>query len=175
MSVLLVDGPSSMRWSGVANTLVARLVAAGDQVRVLLRDAGDEGVVEGLREEGVHVAFGDASNGDLLERAAQGCRSIVLFDPPGDLMDKALEASRFAHVERLIVCARRERDIEALQDGKTGYVWLMGRPKGIVRGGVTWGDYAAAIDAADDLAGDVRLDLDLAVPESWTALGLPPP
>ena len=175
MSLLLVDGPDSMRWSGVANELVDRLIAAEDQVRVLLRESGDAGVVEGLREDGVHVAFGDASNGDLLERAAQGCRTIVLFDPAGELVDKALEAARFAHVERLIVCARSARASPSLSDGGQSYVWLKGRPKGVLRPGLGWADYAAAIDAADDLAGDVKLDLDLEEDEAWAELGLTRP
>lgn len=173
MSLLLVDGPGSQRWGGVANELVDRLVAAGDQVRVLLRAAGDTGVVEGLKEDGVHVAFGDASNGDLLERAAQGCRSIVLFDPSPDLLDKALEAARFASVERLIVCARSAR--RGSMDAAQSFVWLAARPKGTLRPGVAWTDYAAAIDAADDLAGDVKLDLDLEDEGSWEKLGLTRP
>jgi hypothetical protein len=130
-------------------------------------------VVEGLKEDGVHVAFGDPSNGDLLERAAQGCRSIVLFDPSSELLEKALEAARFARVERLIVCARGSRP--GSMDAAQSFVWLAARPKGIVRSGVPWFDYAAAIDAADDLAGDVKLDLDLNVADSWLRLGLTPP
>ena len=176
MSLLLVEGPVIKRWSGVANTLIDRLRAAGDQIRVLLADDGDASVVEGLRDQGVHVAFGDSANGDLMERAAQGCRSIVLFEPNETLRDKAVEAARFARVERLIACAREGRGAEAPEKSAVAsYVWLRGRPKGIVRPGLSWEAYASAVDAADDLAGDVKLDLDLTMAAAWQALGLKAP
>ena len=176
MSLLLVEGPVLTKWSGVANALIDRLRLADDQVRVLLADDGDAGVVEGLREQGVHVAFGDPANGDLMERAAQGCRSIVLFEPNEAMRDKAVEAARFARVERLIACTRAGRASDTPEaDAVASYVWLRGRPKGIVRPGVSWEAFASAIDAADDLAGDVKLDLDLGTAEAWRTLGLEAP
>lgn len=175
MSFLLVDGPALGRWSGVTDAVIERLKAAGDQVRVLVDERDDSEIVERLRRGGVYVALGDASNGDLMERAAQGCRTIVLFDPSSELAAKALEAARFARVERLIVCSKGPRRSEDFDAGEQSFVWLGGRPKGGLRAGVGWEDFAAAVDAADDLAGDVQLDLSLDRAEDWSRLGLTRP
>jgi len=167
MSVLLVAPPGRL-----GRAVVDRLRQQGDEVRVV-----DPEPTSAWRDLGAFVAHGPPDDADLIERAGQSARSIVLFDPSDEVAAACVEAARLARVERVIVCATDTDRVPAtaLEVGGAGYVVL-------IVGGRRWGRrkitdeaIAGAVDAADDLSGDVRLELDLVKPESWVALGLPVP
>jgi len=69
MSATLVTGASGF----VGSALVRKLIAAGHQVRVLLRLASNRRNIEGLP---VEVAPGDLADGRSLESALEGCSAL---------------------------------------------------------------------------------------------------
>lgn len=171
MSILLVALPEDL-----AAATVRRLVAQGDEVRFL---ASDRAGGEFARKLGAFVALGSPENFDLIERAAQNVRTIVFGD--GLLGAEAGEGLFFggknARVGRWIyVCGIPDPALrERMREAEADYVVLATGRKGLL-GGKTPAPTAVAeaIDAADDLAGDVRLELDLNEPEGWTSLLLEP-
>ena len=174
MSVLIIGDELIVR------ATIERLVAEGDEVRVVESDprAGEE-----WRALGAHVAKGAALDADLIERSAQNCRSIVLVDDGrigAESVEEVFEGAALAGVERTIVCTLLGAGIENALRGRSGkYVLLMaGGKRGLLRKAgwvVPSKDLARAIDAADDLGGEVRLELDLSEQAAWRALGLDPP
>ncbi len=163
MSILLVGDPGQE----VAEAVAGRLVREGDQVRAIVE--GDAGPLEAL---GVHVARGDATNGDLIERAAQGARTIVVFEPGSELLEAAIEGASYARVERLVVCASDVPDPAVIGSRVPSFVLLRVPKPRLLGKSLPAERVALAIDAADDLAGEVRLELDLSDPSAWSALGL---
>lgn len=170
MSVLLVglDGE-------LARTLIRRLISQDDEVRVIARPGDD---VDALRSLGAHVARGRRLDADLVERAAQNVRSIVVGAVEPETMAEILEGARFARVERVIVCSHHPQrsSVDLLREASIQYVVLNYRkPRRFRRGSSHTDDYVAlAIDTADDLAGDPRLELDLSSASAAEALGLDP-
>jgi Trk K+ transport system NAD-binding subunit len=165
VSILLVEPPADP-----GHAVVERLLSQGDEVRVVDR-AGSES----WKEVGAHVARGEGTDADLLERAGQHCRSIVLFDPDQEVMETALEAARAARIGRVIVCCTRpiSNVIASLRASGLEYVVLTLASGRMLRRKLEGSSIAAAIDAADDISGhDVRLELDLSRPGSWQELGL---
>jgi uncharacterized protein YbjT (DUF2867 family) len=177
VSVLLVAPAGE-----TGDAVVSRLLEAGDEVRVV-SPPSDE--AERWRARGAHIARGDPRDPDLIERAAQTARSIVTFDDGyggPEILEAALEAAVGAGVERIIVCssgsetyARNRLAGSSLEHlvlltgaARRRRFPLRARP-------VTPGDVAAAVDAADDLAGHPRLVLDLRQRDAWGALNLEPP
>jgi hypothetical protein len=78
---------------------------------------------------------------------------------------------RLAGVERVVVWARASgSDVAAVVESGLDHVILRD-----ARGRVSDHGVAEAVDAADDIAGRVQLDLDLAEPEGWANLRLEPP
>lgn len=147
----------------VGAAVAARLLAAGDQVRTIAR---------GEAPAGVHVAAGDLSDEDLVERACQGVRTIVLGEAAGADAPTALAAAARAGVDRAVL-------VEVAVEVPETMSWvalvvprprLLGRRKGVAAAAV-----AEAVDAADDLAGEPRLVADLGTDEGWRALRLEPP
>jgi hypothetical protein len=174
MSVLLVraNGP-------IGELLVARLVAQDDEVRVVEPAAE---IVPEWEVLGARVARGDDTDADLLERAAQNVRTVVVIDdqagPVGEVIQPVLEASRAAKVDRIVLLAKRPDDAVNDQIASSGLDHvLMHVPKRrlLGRSRISAAAIAEAIDAADDLAGNPRMRLDLGDPAAWTALGLSPP
>ena len=166
MSVLLVAPPPER---GTAT--LKKLVAQGDEVRVVVeRDEAD------LRSKGAHVAVGDPADDDLIERAGQHARTIVVFDADATLLSAALAGADRAGIERVIVVGDRlpSQMAEILSGTALSYVVLRTRRKMLPRRAPSEEAVADAIDAADDLAGNVKLDLDLSRPGDWAALGLSP-
>ena len=169
MSVLVVpDGSGEL-----GRAVVARLLSQGDEVRAIVPAGGEQT----WRELGVHVAVGDPADADLVERAAQSCRTVVLLGKAGtdpEVIASVTEAAFAAGVDRLVVCRGPERaPIPPLDDWKAGYVVLeqvTGRWPRAKR--VPSEVVAQAVDAADDLAGEPRLVVDLNDPGGRAQLGL---
>lgn len=171
MNVLVIEPEGEL---GVV--VVQRLVAEGDDVGVLIPEADDS-----WKELGAYVAVGGADDADLIERAAQHVRSIVLFDPDEADVTATIEGARMAGTPpaRIIVCTEAgDPGTEAvLSESGLEYVELrlpVARRKllGRARAGLDPHDVAAAVSAADDLAGDARMSIDLDTEEGRRRLGL---
>jgi len=162
---------------GLGEPLITHLIAQDDEVRVIEADSGR---VAHWRELGAYVARGDAADADLIERAAQNVRTIVVFDRAHEDLERAIESAiegaSLAGVERIIVCAASvpKSVLELLQKSGIDYVALSSGGRRRVFGGRTVGDttITEAVDAADDLAGPVKLELDLTRPDTWISLGI---
>jgi uncharacterized protein YbjT (DUF2867 family) len=165
VSILLIEPPENP-----GHAVVERLIAQGDEVRVIVRSGP-----ENWKTGGAHVAQGDGTDADLVERAGQDCRTLVLFDPDGEVTESAVEAARAAKIARLIVCCTRPLPhvVETVRSSGLEYVVLTIATSRVLRRKVSGPSIAAAIDAADDISGrDVHLELDLSRPASWRELGL---
>ena len=167
MSVLLVRAYEALRAA-----ISSRLLEQGDEVQAIENDAA-AGVR--LRELGVHVAKGRDLDSDLVERAAQNVRTIVLIDPELSMISDVIEAARFARVDRLVLCGSDDGAREAIRCSGLDHVMLrVPARRGIFKKRLDAASVAEAVDAADDLAGNPRLDLDLSQASAWTRLGLAP-
>ena len=176
MSLVLVEAQGAL---GAA--VVARLVSQGDEVRVVTDDA-DGGAK--WRSLGAHVARGSSVDDDLIERAAQNARSIVVFDRAGnglgEVAKAVLEGARRAHVGRvLVVCRAASGEVfDAVTSSLLDHVVLItggdGGARRLLRRNAGASDdlVAEAVDAADDLAGEPRLVIDMTKPEGLAALRL---
>lgn len=186
MSILLIGAGSAL-----GETLVRRLVGEGDEVRVLILDTED--VEEGgrLADLGAYIATGPELDADLVERAATNCRTIVVIERSGDdtveIVRTAITGGRSAlgtpdEGMRLILCGAPpdEDAVQALRESGIGYVTLRtGRKLAgflpIASARLTDDQVAIAVDAADDIAGEVKLELDLTEEADWKKLKLEPP
>lgn len=158
MSVLLLGiGPE------LAPVLIRRLLEEGDQVRAILPAGSDPAPFSGA-----HVATGDPGDDDLVERAAQGARSVVL----GRGVDVPLEAAARGGVDRVILL---DGDVASAPDGMSCVALVTSRRGFGRRRGPAPAAVAEAVNAADDLAGEPRLVADLTTDDGWRALGLDPP
>jgi hypothetical protein len=171
VSVLLLGVEDAL-----AKATAERLIAQDDEVRIALETPGQG---DAWRARGVHVATGDPTDDDFLWRAFTNVRTVVIGDSDGvgaEVFEVLPGAAKKANVDRLVILAGEP---DALVDGATregiDHVVLRSRKGRIVRRAVEVQDLAAAIDAADDLAGNPRLDLDLWSPAGWEALRLEPP
>jgi uncharacterized protein YbjT (DUF2867 family) len=170
MSILLIRANGR-----IGETLARRLIAQGDEVRVI--EPAEE-LVEAWQELGVKVAPGRDDDTDLIERAAQNVRTTVVVDdeagPARQVIAHVLTGIGAAGVGRLILCARKPHEmlLDAVRTSGLDYVVLTIGGGLLSRTRVPVEDVAEAIDAADDLAGSPRLELDLTKAESWAALGL---
>jgi hypothetical protein len=168
LSVLLI---------GVAGDLPAtvadRLIAQGDEVRTIATDPK----LEDLASHGVRIARGPYLDADLVERSAQNVRTIVLFDADDEVMDAVIEGANAARVERVVLCSGAIPDPvrERLRASGLEYVVLQVPRKGRFRKGVPDEALAEAVDAADDMAGKLRLELDLNESDAWQTLKLEVP
>lgn len=157
----------------VEKVVARRLLAQGDEVRVLL--ARTE-LGPGWVELGAHVAVGDPTDDDLIERAGQQARTLVLFGihaGDGPTVTAALKAAVAADIERLILCvAAADDEVRRLMDASDrSYVILSyGRRLGL-RARAPAALVADAVDAADDLAGQPRLEVDLRDENALDRLG----
>ena len=168
MSILLIGDPGSL-----GEVLVRRLISQDDEVRAIATEAsGDD-----LAGFGVHIARGEDLDADLVERAAQNVRTIISFEPSAEVIDQVVEGARAARVERIVLCAATipEPVRDRLRSSDLDYVVLESPRKGLFRKGVADDALAEAIDAADDMSGRLRLELDLNESASWALLNLVPP
>jgi hypothetical protein len=161
---------------GLGEPLIAHLIAQEDEVRVVEEDSVR---AAHWKELGAYVARGDGGDSDLIERAAQNVRTIVVFERAHEdlvsVVETVLEGAGWAGVERIVVCAPTvpKRVMELLRASRVEYVALATGRRRIV-GGRTASEstITAAIDAADDIAGPVRLELDLNQPDALDSLGI---
>jgi uncharacterized protein YbjT (DUF2867 family) len=177
VSVLLVDVSGEL---GAA--VVSRLVSLADEVGVV---EDDPDAARKWARLGAHVARGDSTDADLLERAAQQVRTVVVAQRAGvalvEVVRAVVEAARLVPGDvRLVVCMQGDDDAEeAIRSSGLDHVILRtAKPRGRLRRRsrrLSVGKVAEAVDAADDLAGHPSLDVDLTVPDGWRALGLDPP
>jgi hypothetical protein len=169
----------------LAGPLIELLMAQGDEVRVV-EDDRNRTVGERWRGYGAKVAWGPADDPDLVERAAQGVRTIVVMERTKvdtvSALRSALEAGRAAGVDRVVLCTTRpsESALRALRSSDMDYVVLeLASPRSRLsrafRREDVWPKFAEAVSAADDLAGSLRLELDLSKPAAWDALHLETP
>jgi uncharacterized protein YbjT (DUF2867 family) len=171
----------------IGTELVRRLVAEGDEVRVVESDPGRAETWSGL---GAYVASGRGDDPDLLERAATNVRTAVVIERKDlDLAETAgslVEAAKLAvgvpeEGVRIVLCSAdpSASAIETIASSGLQYVVLRTRARraGALAGRrtVPAGSVVEAIDAADDLAGEIHLDLDLADPGAWAELRAEPP
>jgi hypothetical protein len=161
VSVLVVE-PDEVNGPAV----VARLVDDGDDVGVIVADpeAGER-----WRSLGAYVAVGSADDADLIERAGQHARSIVLFDASPAVLKAAAEGARMASASpaRIVYLSTSQtRSDDALEESGLEYVLLVVPIKRVGvrrrRSSVAAERVAEAVSAADDLAGEVKLSLNLA-------------
>jgi hypothetical protein len=180
MSVLLINPADEL-----GSALVQRLIAENDEVRVI---SDHPEAAHKWTRLGAHVARGDAEDPDLIERAAQNVRTIVVLqeatDDLNDLVAAVAHGGRLASAEmRLVVCL--EKGEPAVEDivRKSGLDYVLLRTgkssarfmPTIGHRGPRVGALVEAIDAADDIAGNPKLDLDLTTAEAWRSLGVEPP
>jgi Trk K+ transport system NAD-binding subunit len=168
VSILVVGAAGEL-----GEAVIARLVEQGDQVRVI--ESSSDAAMR-WRTAGAHVARGDSTDDDLVERAAIGARTLVVLSDARTI-GPVLDGSRQAGVDRVIACLPDDDAVSAVAAAGMDYVilraprarWSKRRPS------VTPQRLAAAIDAADDLPSNqagLRLDLDLGTAEAWAELGL---
>jgi hypothetical protein len=161
--------------------LIRRLTSEGDEVRVLERDEDPSG---DWRSLGAHIASGPQWDADLIERAAQNVRTIVIGDrhekDPAELMAALIEGGGHAsRTMRLVFVGEPEPEpLKALREADLQFV-ILGSPtrRGLLGRKPSIGPQhlAEAIDAADDLAGSLRLELNLRDEQAWRKLMLEPP
>jgi hypothetical protein len=154
--------------------VVRRLLAQGDEVRVLEKTAARREEWRGL---GAFLAVGEADDPDLVERAAQSVRTVVLLEDPArpEVIANVLEAAPKAGVDRVVVCgAAIDAHVrEALGAGDLSHVIIETARPGLLRRKAASPELVAeAVDAADDLAGDPRMNVDLTKPEGRKLLDL---
>jgi len=166
MSVLLVRPPKQ-----IGSAVIDLLTSQGDVVRVIAADALS---AARWKELGAYVAQGSEADADFVERAAQDVRTIVVFEDAQFSIETVLEGAELAGVERLVICTPKPPEdlLARVRASRMDYVLLRlgtqrlpGRRRRL-RG------TAEAIDAADDLGGHPRLEVDLNNTESRRSLDL---
>lgn len=170
MAILVIAGGTDLD-----EHVVARLLMQGDEVRVLEPTSGRRDEMWRLR--GAFLARGDADDPDLVERAAQNVRTIVILGEQvrPDVVATVLEAGLNAGVDRVVCCAPVLADEirVAVRSGRLDYVLIDAGRSGLLRRKPAPPELVAeAIDAADDLAGKPRLEVDLTDDEQVKQLRL---
>ena len=171
MAVLLIGLDEEL-----GTALIRRLRAQDDEVRVIEESPSAAARWKSL---GAHVASGPEWDADLIERAAQNVRTIVVGPAhrrtPSTLMEAVIAGGEHATPGMRVVVFGSNIDdgvVAALRASVLDYVILLTPLKGLLtrRSKVSPDALAQAIDAADDLAGSPRLELDLGDVSAWEAL-----
>lgn len=178
MSVLLLGLESNF-----GSAVIQRLLDEDDIVGVIEEDRarGEE-----WKKLGAHVALGSPADFDLIERAAQHARSIVIVESglsdAGAVVEATLMGARLVPGEQariIFVTAAPDPEIgETLTGSEFDFLILkIGTGKSLIRRSrpMPPEQVAEAINAADDFAGSPRLEVDLGSNDGWSALGLEPP
>lgn len=170
MSVLLAGLDDEL-----AAAVAERLIAQQDEVRIILPSGASS---EMWRGRGVYVASGDLGDEDFVWRACGGVRTVVA-EPSlvaGEEGALFVSGARRAGVGRFVVVGEASPGENVLYEVDADRIILRLPKKGLLRRkAVALDDVASAIDAADDLGGAPRLELDLSVAASWAKLRLDPP
>lgn len=165
----------------LGEVLIRRLVEQDDEVRVVEED---KELADRWRSLGAQTAQGLPEDADLLERASQHARTVVVINVPTRPLKQTIDAvlhvaMRSKNPIRLVVLSGKHDRALARTLAQSGleYVWLRTpRPHRVSRGSsLSYEKVAEAIDAADDIAGAPNLELDLTDAGAWAALGLAPP
>ena len=169
MAVLVITGDSDLDVP-----VVLRLLDQGDEVRVLEPTSGR---AEEWRAIGAFFAGGEADDPDLVERAAQNVRTVVILGErvTVEVTSVVLEAGSNAGVDRLVCCAQAipAPVKEAVRAASMAHVLIETGRTGLLRRRQASAERAAlAVDAADDLAGDPRIEVDLTDPKQAERLRL---
>jgi hypothetical protein len=169
MAILVIAGGTELDES-----VVERLLSQGDEVRVLEPSGARR---ERWQQLGAFLAVGEGDDPDLVERAAQDVRTVVVLSDrvTPEIVATVLEAGPKAGVDRLICCAPQIASAVrgVVRASRLDHILLQtGRPGLLRRKTVPGPRIAEAVDAADDLAGDPRLEIDLTDPEQGKLLGI---
>ncbi|HEX2240134.1 MAG TPA: NAD(P)H-binding protein, partial [Actinomycetota bacterium] len=157
---------------------VKRLVAQGDQVRVIEQFPE---VVHAWEQEGVHVVRGDPGDHTLVAQAAHGTRTVVVMDDEAgdvsDIIDAVVDGAAEANVERLVLFGWDPPApiVDAVANSGRDHIVINAGRRKLLGKRPSAAALAEAIDAADDLDGHPRLVLDLRDPAAWEALRLSVP
>lgn len=143
--------------------VVKRLLAQGDEVRVLEATSAREAM---WRAAGAFLARGEGDDPDLVERAAQNVRTVVILTRQvrPEVVANVIAAGHNAGVDRLVCCAPALSDEirVAVRSAPLDHVLMDTGRGGLLRRRPAPPELVAeAIDAADDLAGKPRLEIDL--------------
>jgi TrkA-N domain len=155
--------------------VIDHLIAQGDEVRVVEPDPQQ---AERWRSLGAYVARGDVDDGDLIERAGQNCRTLVLFEVRDEyvhVLEAALGGVAHTTIDRIVLVATGDeaKCLGLVRASQLDYVWLRVKQRSVLsRFRSSSPAIAEAVDAADDLAGDPHLELDLDEPATAAALRL---
>lgn len=166
MSVLLVRPPGQL-----GPAVIDRLLSQGDVVRVI---EGDASAAARWKRLGAFVARGSEGDSDLVERAAQDVRTVVVFEDAQASIEAILEGAELAGVGRLVLCTPKpsEPALGLVRTSRLDYVVLRTARPGPWRRAQQPGSTAEAIDAADDLGGHPRLEVDLRDARGRRKLGI---
>ncbi|MFN2526066.1 MAG: NAD(P)H-binding protein [Actinomycetota bacterium] len=173
MALLLIRANGS-----IGEALVKRLIAQGDQVRVI--EPFPE-VVDVWQQEGAYVVKGDPTDHSLVAQAAHGARTVVVMDDeagdPRDIIASVIRGARQAKVDRLVLFGWNPAApvVDAVTGSGQDHVVLLAGKRKLLGKSLREEVLAEAIDAADDIAGHPRLVLDLREPGAWATLNLTQP
>lgn len=162
MSFLLVTGDASLQ-----EALVEALVRDGDIVRVI---EPDRERAARLKERKAFVAVGDPSDAELIERAGYGARTAVLADPV-PVTNELLTAIAAARITRVVYAGRSRDAIDVLASAPLDHVVLK-RKRGTLGRDRDLQLVVAAVIAADDVAGNPRVVVDLTKKNDLAQLSL---
>lgn len=171
MSILVLEPTGRL-----GEVTVRHLIDEGDEVRVLITRDADR-----WKSSGAYVASGHAEDEDLVERACRNVRTVVVHEPAtgrlGPGLTSVLEAAARGGVGRAVVVSSQRRPyIEGILEDLPLDVVLLTWAKGLLhRRKITDEHVAIAISAADDLAGNPRMKVDLGSDEGWKSLRLSRP
>lgn len=156
----------------LGGTILDHLLAEGDEVRVLVGNPSD------WKARGAFVAVGDPMDPDLVERACTNVRTVVFMTAtksvPISVLAAAVPAARRAGTDRVVVCMPGGGAVTAdwLDGSGAGYVILLTGKRGFLpKKSADPESVARAVSAADDLAGDPKLVVDLTDDSEWAKLG----
>ncbi len=174
MSILLLGLDDDL-----VQVLSQRLIRQDDEVRILVTGGASEKGYEGW---GIHVARGPhLDDADLIERACQNVRTLVIGDRVQPLNSEVVEAivsgAKAAGVDRLIVVGPQSESelLDRAGAARLEFVMLRTPKAGLLRRSrLDLEDVAEAIDAADDVAEEMGDELDLSDPAAWERLKLVP-
>ena len=139
--MILVTGATG----NIGGELVKQLVAAGQQVRALVRQENPIGL-----PEGIELALGDLNKPETVSGALKGVRGVFLLGGYQD-MPKALEEMRQAGVQRVVLQSARSvvggdptnavvkmwMDSEAVVKA-SGVPWTILQPSGFMANALRW-------------------------------------